>query len=366
MAGGLRGLDPPECEAMIRECRQPNCQPVHRGVIISPAALGDNILMLSLAHYMKNALALDQIEFIGHAESVDWWPGRSCVDRVRGIEEVAFHRLFAPPQDFELADRDPLITVLAGYDWIVSFLGAGHADFESNLLFTVNCSHAAEVAVLPLKPDETAAGHVSRFYIEAFCREMPVLEGGGVQVASGDLDLTRTLLWPRPDDTRAGHLLLERHGIEPMRPLAVIHPGSGGAAKVWPAENFCALADRLASDGMQVVFLLGPVERERLGDAEREGFSRAGVCIDGLDLSQVVQILTCVDLYCGNDSGVTHVAAAMGCPTLAVFGPSDPVLYRPCGPRVEVVSERPDRFGQVCEAGVEKVVEAASRLLAPA
>ncbi len=351
---------------MIRECREPNCQPIRRGVIISPAALGDNVLMLPLAHYMKTALALDQIEFMGHAESIDFWPGRSCVDRVRGIEQVAFHRMFAPPQDFELADRDPLITALAGYEWIVSFLGAGHADFESNLLFTVHCSHAAEVAVLPLKPGEKAGGHVSRFYIEAFCRETPALEGQGVPGPAGEPDLTRALLWPRPDDTRAGHLLLERHGIEPMRPLAVIHPGSGGAAKVWPAENFCALADRLASDGMQVAFLLGPVERERLGDTERERFSRAGVCIEGLDLSEVVQVLTCVDLYCGNDSGVTHVAAALGCPTLAVFGPSDPAVYWPCGPRVEVVREPPERFGQVCEAVVDKVAQAASRLLAPA
>ena len=343
---------------MIRESREnPSCRPLRRGVIISPGALGDNLLMLPLAQFMKNSLALDQVEFIGHTPSIGFWPGRSCVDRIRDIERIAFHRLFAAPKELELADGDPLIAALAGYEWIASFLGAGHADFESNLLFTIHCSHAADVAVLPLKPTGDYRDHVSRFYVEAFRQEVPMMDG-----SIAEPDLSRPILWPRPDDTRAGHLLLEQVGLEPTHPLAVLHPGSGGAAKCWPVENFCLLAGRLAAEGFQVVFLIGPVEEERLRPEARDQLAEAGTCLERAGLSQVLQVLTCADLFCGNDSGVTHLAAGLGCPTVAVFGPSDARVYRPCGPHVEVVAEAPDRFSKISEAMVDRVAQAARRL----
>jgi len=348
---------------ICRSRENPNCQPVRRGVIISPGALGDTILMLPLAHFMKQTLALDQLEFIGHADVVSFWPGRSCVDRVRSLEGIAFHRLFSPPEAFELADGDPLIAAFAGYEWVVSFLGAGHADFESNLLFTVHCSHAAEVAVLPLKPPDERQ-HVSQFYIEALCREAPLAEAAGWTETAPEPDLSRPLLWPGPDDTRAGHDLLDRHGVEPMRPLAVLHPGSGGMSKMWPAENFCGLAEALASEGLQTVFLIGPAERDRLDAACLRRFAGSGVCLDGLDLSQVLQVLTCADVFCGNDSGVTHLAAALGCPTLALFGPTNPQVYRPCGPRVEVVADSAEAFSRADARAVERAAAVARRLLA--
>ncbi len=61
----------------------------------------------------------------------------------------------------------------------------------------------------------------------------------------------------------------------------------------------------------------------------------------GLELAEAGAVLSECALYVGNDSGITHLAAGLGVPTVAVFGPTDPAVWRPLGPRVRVVRGRP-------------------------
>ncbi len=90
-----------------------------------------------------------------------------------------------------------------------------------------------------------------------------------------------------------------------------IHPFSGSAAKNWPLERFHELAARL---GMPVEFFSGP---EQIEDLYELGCRIAGA-----------------SLYVGNDSGITHLAAAVGTPVVALFGPTDPLVWAPRGARV--------------------------------
>jgi ADP-heptose:LPS heptosyltransferase len=86
--------------------------------------------------------------------------------------------------------------------------------------------------------------------------------------------------------------------------------------------------------GGVVVLLLGPVEEERGGVHElRQHCLVAG----GLSLSQAAALLAASDVYLGNDSGITHLAAALGVPTVALFGPSDPRQWAPRGRQVAIV-----------------------------
>ncbi len=117
-------------------------------------------------------------------------------------------------------------------------------------------------------------------------------------------------------------------------PLAV-HPGSGGRRKCWPAALFADTASRL---GLGVVLLEGPADGEacRLFMSEVRGVSLAHAA--GLTVPQAASILARCAAYLGNDSGMTHVAAALGIPTVAVFGPTDPAVWAPRGRRVRVVA----------------------------
>ncbi|MGA2479165.1 MAG: glycosyltransferase family 9 protein [Spirochaetia bacterium] len=117
-------------------------------------------------------------------------------------------------------------------------------------------------------------------------------------------------------------------------PSAVfLHPGSGGSGKNWPLERFGELARRLQGRGLTVVWIAGPAEE---GVALPDGAE----CWRSAPLSALAASLGRAWLYVGNDSGITHLAAASGCPTIALFGASDAAVWTPRGPRV-VVIERP-------------------------
>ena len=136
----------------LREKLAIAAQQGRRGVILQPGAIGDCILTLPLAELMKETVCPGGVDMIGHTEYLGFLPGRSCGDSVKSLDSMSLHRLFEDESGFELTDGDPLIMSFAGYSWIASFLGEPDSPFEKNLIFTVNCSHSAEVMTLAMKP----------------------------------------------------------------------------------------------------------------------------------------------------------------------------------------------------------------------
>ena len=123
--------------------------------------------------------------------------------------------------------------------------------------------------------------------------------------------------------------------------LIVLHPGSGGKLKCWPLMRYFSLAERMAeASGAFILFLSGPAE-ERPVKEQIEQFTRdrtAMAHIADADLAIVSGMIAGSVLYIGNDSGITHLAAAVGAPVIALFGPSDPVLWAPRGRSVRVAA----------------------------
>ena len=126
----------------------------------------------------------------------------------------------------------------------------------------------------------------------------------------------------------------------PPGDFVVIHPFSGSARKNWPLERYRELAKRLA---MPVRWCAGP--EEQLDNAVR---------ID--NLFELACWLATARLYIGNDSGITHLAAAVGIPVVAIFGPTDPAVWAPRGDRVRVVS------GNLDDISVEQVLSAVASI----
>ena len=338
---------------LVNEKEAQSRRGLRRGVIITPGAVGDCLLMLPLAGFMKEALQLGGIDFIGHTEYIDFYPGRTCVDSIRSIDSIDFHRLFTDVKDFEVEDGDALITAFLRYEWIASFLGAGDGNFEHNLIYTVHCHHSAEVTMLPLAAKGRFGGHISEFYIREF------LNDNCLWMAPPEFSTNDVLVQPTQADIYHGKKILESKDISPGRKLAVIHPGSGGREKCWHLDNFCALAETLTQKDMQVLFLVGPTELERFDDKAMQKIEGAGNCVSHLGLTEVMQILACADLYIGNDSGITHLAANLGAHTLAIFSPTDPVLYKPLGPNATVFTAQTDSFTKPSAKSVQKAMEAA-------
>jgi len=343
---------------LVREKEAQFRQRLRRGVIITPGAVGDCLLMLPLAKFMKDSCQLGGIEFIGHTEYIDFYPGRTCVDGIRSIESIDFHRLFADARDFVVEDGDALITSFGRYEWITSFLGAVDSNFEHNLIYTVNCHRAAEVTMLPLEVKGKFDGHISEFYIDRFNA------ANILWVAPPKFDAKAGLVQPTQTDISAGKRLLLSQGIDPAGQVAVIHPGSGGRGKCWHLDNFCNLAETLGAKDIQVLFLLGPAELERLDDKACKRIEGVGKFVSGLGLVEVMQILACADLYIGNDSGITHLSGAVGAPTLAIFGPTDAHLYCPIGPQVRLFSAEAESFTKPSAESVKEATEIVYQMIA--
>jgi len=312
----------------------------HRAVILQPGALGDCLLTLPLVRLMKEALDLGGVDLVGHAEYVGILPERTCVDSIRSIDTAELHRLFTVPASFDLADRDPLIHMFADYSWIITFLGEPGSDFEQNLIFTANCSHSAEVITLPLKPPEGVQQHIAEFYVRQFA-DQSGLPPKRAKIAEKEVSIR-----VREADRDRGVELLEQAGVDLSRRLVVIHPGSGGQKKCWHLDNFLKVARELRDRELEVLFLLGPAEVERFRPSEKVQIHAAAKCVAHLALTQVVGLLSCADAFLGNDSGVTHLAAGMGVRTIALFGPTDPAVYRPLGRAVAVHRDPTDDFAQ--------------------
>jgi hypothetical protein len=111
----------------------------------------------------------------------------------------------------------------------------------------------------------------------------------------------------------------------------LLHPGSGSHRKNWPRERFLALAEELQSRMCSTAWLLGPAEEEWMPPA------RAAVLRPASPM-ELARNLAGARLHIGNDSGVSHLAAALGVPTVAIFGPTDPRVWAPQGEQVRVAT----------------------------
>jgi ADP-heptose:LPS heptosyltransferase len=315
---------------LVRQKGAEAARKMQRGLILQPGAIGDCILTLPLAAYMKDALDLGGIDILGHTEYVGFLPGRSCIDGVHSIDSMDIHRLFAQTTTFVLKDRDPLISAFGDYAWIVTFLGEPNSSFEQNLIFTANCSHSAEVITLSMKPPKDFSEHLTDFYIRQF------IDQSGYSLHSRRFQTTDCLIKATETDINTGRELLREIGLGSGDKLMVIQPGSGGAKKCWHLENFLAVAGELDSRRIETIFLLGPAELDRFSDATIKKISSVGKCLTDLSLTQVLGLLSCVNGFIGNDSGITHLAAALGIRTYGVFGPTNPAVYKSIGPAVTV------------------------------
>src|SRR5687768_6456139 len=153
---------------------------------------------------------------------------------------------------------------------------------------------------------------------------------------------------PFPRSGHAAQHLLDTLGVEapdlpdfwiPGSPRILLHPGSGSPTKVWP--GFRLLAETLSD----VAIIIGPCET---------GFTTPHARLEGLSLPDIAREISNCRLFVGNDSGITHIAAYWGAPTVALFGPTDPEIWRPVGRRVRIL-KRPS----LADISVEEVRESA-------
>ena len=260
-----------------------------RRLVIRPGALGDLIVSLPALECLR-------------ADYLEVWTSSANMPLVRFASAV--RSIISTGLDLlGIADPPPprLVGELRRFDSIVSWYGANRPEFRElvrslDLPFTF----------FPALPPEGAGMHATDFYLE---QVSALAERDGNAMPRIPCNVTR-------------------------QNFAVIHPFSGSPRKNWPLERFRQLARGLERK-MPVHWCAGP-EDPPLPDAHRFD-----------DLYELACWLAQASLYIGNDSGITHLAAAVGTPVLAIFGPTDPAVWAPRGPHVRIA---PWRIGPTLEA----------------
>jgi len=136
-------------------------------------------------------------------------------------------------------------------------------------------------------------------------------------------------LFVTEDDKKQGARLLRAAGIEAPARTVLIQPGAKWQAKRWPSRRFAELARSLSADGLRAALLAGPGE-EPYTRPVLSGRPEFPIVSD-LRLRELVCALSAAAGYVGNDGGPAHVSAALGKPTVVVFGPSEPDIWFPYG-----------------------------------
>lgn len=137
--------------------------------------------------------------------------------------------------------------------------------------------------------------------------------------------------------------LLRAHGVREDALVVAICPGSiNSRAKRWPAEAYAALADRLIDTNRQVLLIGSKDEADVSQEVTSRMRNRPVVLTGKTSLDQIMAVLSTVDLVVTNDTGPAHIGAALGRPTLVIFGPTNPLTTRPFSPVAEILRHPPD------------------------
>ena len=296
-----------------------------RLVAIRPGALGDALLTFPSLDWLRRKVPGLRVTLVARRDVLSLARDSDVADDVSDYDSPIWSALFAdePPARRGRAHE------LCARACVVAWTGEDDGVVRRNLL----ALGASAVAVAPGKPSAGSRRHMSLQLCDA-------LAGLGypIPATTQELLVTPPRIRPSPDAReRVKRWLCERGTVSER--LAAVHPGSGGAAKRWPTQSFAALLRRLRENGVTPVLIEGPQDAvviQEILAACPLPHEAAHVARD-FSIAELACLLASCGVYVGNDSGVTHLAALADCTGVAMFGPSDPTVWRPLGRRVFVV-----------------------------
>jgi ADP-heptose:LPS heptosyltransferase len=274
-------------------------------LIIRGGAIGDFILTLPVLAALRSQLSQARLEVLGYGHIAQLAVAGGLADEVRSIEARPLAGFFA--RSGELTPE--LQSYFAGFAVVVSYLYDPDGFFQANV---ARCSKAQFIAG-PHRPDDTAGVHAT----EVFLRPLE-------RLAIFDAD-------PMP------HLTLD---VKPStRSQLALHPGSGSERKNWPEAKWAELLARLLrSTSANLLLIGGEAEGNRLERlASRLPPERVELARN-LPLVELAARLSNCSAFMGHDSGITHLAAALGLGGLVLWGETSQAVWRPLSERIKIVA----------------------------
>jgi heptosyltransferase-2 len=295
---------------------------VNRGriLVIRGGAIGDFILTLPALAALRAQFPETHVEVLGYPHIAELARTAGLVDRVQPIEARSLAGFFAAGGALDPATAG----YFSRFDIIVSYL------FDPDQIFQTNvkqCSRA-QFIVGPHRPNEREATHATQVYLKPLER-----------LAIFDADPVPQIRLP-PDPAALTTIAL--------------HPGSGSEKKNWPESNWAELIERLVDDSDARILLVGgEAEHERLARLMAKLPSGRGELLRSLPLPELAAHIARCRVFLGHDSGISHLAAAVGLRTLVLWGDTSEAIWRPQGNHVEVLRSS-EGLARLCVGAVHE------------
>lgn len=297
-----------------------------RILVIRGGAIGDFILTLPVLAALRQQFPDAHLEVLGYPHIAQLAQVGGVVDRVQPIESGRLAGFFARGGELDSATAD----YFAGFNLILSYLYDPDDIFKTNVAL---CTRAQFIQG-PHRPNEAECVHATQVFLKPLER-LAIFAADSV---------------PR---------LAMNYQPSPINCLA-LHPGSGSERKNWPEQNWAALMQRLIAETSVKLFIVG-------GEAEGERLERLAQPLPPGRI-QVARSLPLTDLavrlagcaaFVGHDSGISHLSAALGLPTLVLWGDTVEEVWRPQGEQVVVAREA----GGLKALSVARVLQELTRVL---
>lgn len=281
-----------------------------RILVIRGGAIGDFLLTLPAIGLLRDAFPEAAIEILGYQHIVEIAVGRHYAQAARSIESGPLAGFFNPKSELNAE----LAAYFAGFNQIISYL------FDPDEFFGGNLRRAGVKNLLVGSPKIGDHAHAAT-QLAAPLEQLALF-----------LDTPAARIFPTPADHGTAQTWLADR-----RPVA-LHPGSGGPRKIWPLPRWFDLADEFLRAEHSLLVVGGESDGAQMS-ALRERFAHRDVqFLENLPLPTLGAVFAGCRLFVGHDSGISHLAAAAGAPSVLLFGPTDPAVWAPANPDVRVVA----------------------------
>ena len=282
--------------------------------MIRGGAIGDFILTLPAITALRRQFPEAHLEVLGYPHIIQLALVGGLVDRVQSIEARALAGFFARHGQLE----PDLSDYFSEFDIIISYLYDPDDIFRANI---ARCS-PAQFIVGPYRPNEMERLHATKVYLQPLER-LAIFDADHLPRLSIS---THPSVAPKPCE-----------GGTALNQIA-LHPGSGSEKKNWPEEKWSDLLQHLVHSTDFNLLLVG-------GEAEGEGLQRLAAALpptrtrvaQSLPLAELARLLQQCSAFVGHDSGISHLAAALGLPGVVLWGNSIEQIWRPPHERVVIL-----------------------------
>ena len=289
-------------------------------MIIRPGAIGDIIVTLPALGTIRDHFPDAKIEVMGYPPLLEIIKGRFYADTISRFDQSDIAYLFM--KDTKIPES--LMKRFGGMDLIISFISDKDRILSGNL--------EATGARCVIHYDPFPSGDECVHIVDHLLKSLDTL---GISYAN---KIPKVFL--HEEDIHFSDDFIRDRIIVSKKILVAIHPGSGGWQKCWSVERFAALMNWLNREIESHIFVVsGPADGEiikKLTAKVKDNFT----LVDHLSLPKLAAVIRRCNLFLGNDSGITHLAAAMGVHTLAIFGPTDPNVWGPQGEQVKILYKK--------------------------